>query len=132
MDIKEKARTLRKNQTDTERLLWQKLRNRQLAGKKFRRQYPIGPYIVDFVCLELRLVVELDGGQHMDQQAYDERRSAYLNQQGFLVVRFWNNEVMGNMVGVLETLTLALSQRERELTTKWSRPLPRGEGWGEG
>ena len=96
-------------------MFWQKVRNRQLANQKFRRQYPIGSYIVDFVCLELKLIVELDGGQHMEQQAYDERRSDYLNQQGFMVVRFWNNEVMGNLDGVLESLTLALSQQEREL-----------------
>jgi len=115
MDIKEKARTLRRNQTDAEKLVWQRLRNRQLMDKRFRRQYPIGQYIVDFVCLNLRLIVELDGGQHMDQQAYDERRSDYLNQQGFVVVRFWNNEVMGNIEGVLESLILTLSQREREL-----------------
>ena len=115
MDIKDKARTLRRNQTETEKLLWQKLRNRQLLDKKFRRQYPIGSYIVDFVCLELRLVVELDGGQHMDQQDYDEQRTNYLKQQGFVVLRFWNNEVMGNIEGVFESLTLALSQREREL-----------------
>ena len=115
MDIKEKARTLRRNQTDAEKLVWQRLRNRQLMDKRFRRQYPIGQYIVDFVCLNLRLIVELDGGQHMDQQAYDERRSDYLNQQGFVVVRFWNNEVMGNIEGVLESLILTLSQRGREL-----------------
>jgi len=116
MDIKEKARTLRKNQTDSEKRLWQQLRNRQLMGKKFRRQYPIGAYIVDFVCLGLKLVVELDGGQHMDQQNYDERRTEFLKQQGFVVLGFWNNEVMGNIEGVLEALTLALSQRERELS----------------
>jgi very-short-patch-repair endonuclease len=113
MDTSIKARQLRRFQTDTEKRLWQVLRNRQLAGHKFRRQYPIGPYIVDFVCWEQRLVVELDGGQHMEQQAYDERRSVYLNQQGFHVVRFWNNDVLNNLDGVVHALTLALSQRER-------------------
>ncbi len=115
MDAKTKARQLRKNQTEAEKRLWQRLRNRQLAGYKFRRQYPIGHYIVDFVCLETKLIVELDGGQHMAQRAYDEQRSAYLNQQGFIVLRCWNNEVIGNTVGVLDSLTLALPQRERGL-----------------
>ncbi len=114
MGITRRARELRKNQTKTEKRLWQRLRNRQLQGHKFRRQHPIGCYFVDFVCLERGVVVELDGGQHMEQKQYDAQRSAYLNQQGFEVLRFWNNEVMGNMAGVLDTLTLALSQRERE------------------
>ncbi len=113
-----KARQLRRNQTDAEKRLWQLLRNRQLSGYKFRRQHPIGPYIADFVCLENGVIVELDGGQHMDQQAYDERRSAYLRQHGFCVVRFWNNDVLKNLEGVIHSLTLTLSQREREYKNK--------------
>ena len=118
MDALTKARQLRRNQTDAEKHLWQLLRNRQLSGYKFRRQHPIGPYIADFVCLESMVIVELDGGQHMDQQAYDERRSAYLSRHGFCVVRFWNNDVLKNLEGVIHSLTLTLSQRERECKNK--------------
>ena len=118
MDALTKARQLRRNQTDAEKRLWQLLRNRQLSGYKFRRQHPIGPYIADFVCLESMVIVELDGGQHMDQQAYDERRSAYLSRHGFCVVRFWNNDVLKNLEGVIHSLTLTLSQREREYKNK--------------
>ncbi len=110
-----RANELRRNSTDAERLLWSKLRNRQLNGFKFRRQVPIGPYIADFVCWELKLIIEVDGGQHAEQAERDLARSRYLETKGFKIVRFWNNEVLGNIEGVLETLTLALSQREREL-----------------
>jgi len=104
MTLTENARALRKNQTDTERWLWQKLRNRQLLNLKFRRQVPIGNYIVDFVCLELKLIIELDGSQHIEQADYDARRTAYLEQLGFKVIRFWNNEVLNNGEGVLERI----------------------------
>ena len=104
MTLTENARALRKNQTDTERWLWQKLRNRQLLNLKFRRQVPIGNYIVDFVCLELKLIIELDGSQHIEQADYDARRTAYLEQLGFRVIRFWNNEVLNNGEGVLERI----------------------------
>jgi len=76
-----KARSLRKNQTDAERLLWQKLRNRKLLNVKFRRQFPIEPYIADFVCLELKLIIELDGSQHFDQIAYDNKRNDFLKKR---------------------------------------------------
>lgn len=108
------ANSLRKNQTDAESMLWYRLRNRGLNGYKFRRQVPIGPYIADFVCMEMRLVVELDGGQHAEQVTYDHEREGFLRSEGYVVVRYWNNEVLGNLDGVLETLTLALSLRERE------------------
>ncbi len=108
MNITDKARLLRKNQTDVERLLWQHLHNRQLCNQKFRRQFPIEPYIADFVCLELKLIIELDGGQHADQVNYDEQRSLFLKQRGFKVLRFWNNEVIGNLTGVLEAIRLAV------------------------
>jgi len=87
--------------TDAERYLWKHLRQRQLAGHRFRRQMPIGSYIVDFVCLERRLIVEIDGGQHQEQQAYDGRRDGWLVEQGFRVLRFWNNEVLSQTEGVL-------------------------------
>lgn len=87
--------------TDAERYLWKHLRRRQLAGYRFRRQMPIGSYVVDFVCLERRLIVEIDGGQHQEQQAYDGRRDKWLIEQGFRVLRFWNNEVFSQTEGVL-------------------------------
>jgi very-short-patch-repair endonuclease len=108
MNITDKARLLRKNQTDVERLLWKHLRNRQLHNHKFRRQLPIEPYIADFVCLELKLIIELDGGQHADQIAYDEQRRIALEQRGFKVLRFWNNEVIENLSGVLEAIRLVV------------------------
>ena len=123
MDIKDKARLLRKNSTDAEKRFWSQLRNRGLNGWKFRRQFPIGQYIVDFECHELKLIVEVDGGQHAEQEFYDIRRTEYLQLKGYQVVRFWNNEVLGNLEGVLGALTLTLSQREREL-----RLLPRPYG----
>ena len=88
------ARTLRKNSTCAERLLWKRLRMRQLSAYKFRRQHPIGDYIVDFVCLEKRLIVELDGGQHTEQVEYDEKRSNWLRERGYRVLRYWNNDVL--------------------------------------
>ncbi|MDH5767328.1 MAG: endonuclease domain-containing protein [Gammaproteobacteria bacterium] len=113
MDILTKARDLRKNLTDAEKILWQKLRNRQLNGYKFKRQVPIDHFIVDFICSSARLIIELDGGQHAEQVNYDQKRSEYLKSKGFTVIRFWNNEVLQNLEGVLDTLTLALSLQER-------------------
>ena len=119
MDLLTRARELRKNSTDAEKHLWQKLRNRQLEGYKFKRQVPIGHYIVDFLCVSANLIVELDGGQHTEQQAYDDKRTALLESKGFTVVRFWNDEVLQNIDSVLMALTLALSQRERELADSY-------------
>ena len=112
--LKERAQFLRRNQTDAEKLLWQRLRGRNLLGKKFYRQFVIAPYIVDFICRELKLIVELDGGQHMDNRELDIARTRYLETQGYQVIRFWNNQVFEEMEGVLTALTLALSQREKE------------------
>ncbi|MGE5504423.1 MAG: endonuclease domain-containing protein [Actinomycetota bacterium] len=97
------ARTLRRNATEAERRLWSRLRDRQLDGHKFRRQQPIGPYFADFCCWEARLVVEVDGGQHADSR-HDEVRTAWLAERGWQVLRFWNNEVLGNTDGVLQTI----------------------------
>jgi len=102
--IASRARQLRASQTDAERLLWLRLRDRRLNGAKFRRQVPIGPYIVDFVCQDAKLVIELDGGQHGDQVNYDANRSAWLAAHGYRVVRFWNNELLENEQGVLTTI----------------------------
>ena len=99
-----RARALRKQTTDAERALWRHLRGRQLDGRKFRRQTPVGPYVVDFHCLEEHLVIELDGGQHTERQAKDRERSARLAGLGFRFLRFWNHEVLGNTEGVLQAI----------------------------
>ncbi len=121
---KEKARELRGQMTDAESLLWQHLRGRRFQDFKFRRQRPLGPYILDFVCLQAGLVIEIDGGQHVEQEAYDQTRTAFIETQGHTVIRFWNHAVMNETPAVLEsiwqtlqTLTPALSRkREREQT----------------
>ena len=99
-----RARRLRRASTEAEKLLWQKLRARQLGGAKFRRQTPIGPYIVDFVSFEHKLVLEIDGGQHNESagRQHDIKRTTWLEDQGFRVLRFWNNQVLANLEGVLE------------------------------
>jgi very-short-patch-repair endonuclease len=104
-----KAQELRKNLTEAERKLWRHLRLRQLGGCKFRRQHPLGSYIVDFVCLEKRVVIEVDGGQHRAQAIYDQQRTAWLEQQGFRVLRFWDNEVMQAIEAVKEAIWQALA-----------------------
>lgn len=96
------ARHLRQQQTDCEDLLWLRLRAHRLFGLKFRRQQPVGPYVVDFFCPEHRLIVELDGGQHMDRAEHDGERDAWLRGDGYVVLRYWNNEVMTNLEGILE------------------------------
>jgi very-short-patch-repair endonuclease len=105
----ERARNLRRNQTEAEQRLWNALRDRQLDGAKFRRQVPLPPYFGDFVCFERKLVVELDGGQHAEREDYDETRTKTLEQRGYRILRFWNNEVMGNLEGVIETIRTALN-----------------------
>src|SRR6266700_7713093 len=99
-----RARHLRKNPTEAERLLWRRLRVWQVDGFKFRRQQPLGRYIVDFVCLEKRMIIEVDGGQHAEDANYDTDRDAWLRNQGFVILRFWNNDVLKNMNGVLEVI----------------------------
>ena len=104
-----RARELRKNPTDAERVLWRHLRRRQLAGHSFRRQHPIGRYIVDFFCFEKRLVVEIDGGQHSTQASYDAERTAWLEADGYRVMRFWNNQVLGELESVKEAIAKGLA-----------------------
>lgn len=106
--MKDLARTLRKNQTDAERLMWSRLRNRQMLGCKFRRQQMMGNYIVDFLCMEPKIIIELDGGQHVQQQVYDDQRSQYLGRLGYTVHRFWNHEVLVETEAVLEAIRLAI------------------------
>lgn len=103
-----KARILRGQLTDAERALWRRLRRRQLHGHKFRRQHPRGSYILDFVCLEKKLVVEVDGGQHALQTEHDSIRDEWLQRGGFRVLRFWNTQVLKEMDAVLEEISRAL------------------------
>ena len=103
------AKSLRQNQTDAEQKLWYHLRAHRFMGLKFKRQKPLGHYIVDFICVEQKLIIELDGGQHAEQKAYDSVRDTWSRGEGFTVLRFWNNEVMRDMEGVLEQIRLTLS-----------------------
>jgi very-short-patch-repair endonuclease len=107
----ERARTLRKHPTDAEQRLWQKLKRRQLAGAKFRRQQLIGAFIVDFVCFEPRVIVEVDGGQHAEQVPYDERRTRWLEAQGYRVLRFWNNDVLAQTDAVAQAIVEVVRAR---------------------
>jgi len=104
-----RARQLRKNPTDAERRLWARLRYRQVDGFRFRRQVPIGPFIADFACLERRLLIEVDGGQHAVDPASDAERTRWLESRGYCILRFWNHDVLRNTEGVLGTISLALS-----------------------
>ena len=102
--LKSRPQQLRTNATEAEKRIWYFLRNRQFEKFKFRRQHPIGVYIVDFVCLEQKLIVELDGGHHAGQTQYDARRTKALQDKGFRVLRYWNNDVLNNTNAVLETI----------------------------
>ena len=110
--MKHLARELRKNQTDAEKLLWSRLRNRRLEACKFRRQEPIGPFIVDFVCLEIKLILELDGGQHSEQRERDDQRTHYLQALGYRVLRYWNHEMLNETDAVLESIRNAVLERK--------------------
>ena len=112
------ARQLRKNMTEAEKKLWRKLQLKQVFGLKFRRQCPIGRYIVDFACFEPRLIVEIDGGQHANRVADDARRSAWFEIQGFHVMRFWNHEVLTDTEAVITKIS--------EVLTPHLRPPPQG------
>src|SRR5215510_2346317 len=105
------AKRLRRHQTDAERILWFRLRGRRLAGWKFKRQVPIDCFIVDFVCADAKLIVELDGSQHAVRTLQDEERTKTLEAMGYLVLRFWNNELMSNLDGVLEEILNTLNQQ---------------------
>ena len=124
--LKTFARKLRREQTDAERALWQRLKGKQLDGVKFRRQQPIGPYIVDFASFEKKLVIEIDGGQHSEMEIADrdEARTGFLEAEGFKVIRFWNNDVTTKIEGVMETIGNALGLE--------FHPLPASPIKGEG
>ena len=117
-----RARSLRRDSTDAERLLWRRLRDRQLAGAKFRRQHPIGPYSADLCCVEHHLVVEVDGGQHTDQQLQDDERTRYLAARGFRVLRFWNHEVLQQTDAALEQLRLWVEKKRPSVLSLGSAP----------
>lgn len=104
MNLLTRAKELRTQQTMIEQRLWYHLRAHRFMGLKFKRQKPIGRYIADFVCLELRLIIEIDGGQHAEQTEYDQVRDTWLRSEGYIVLRFWNNEVLQQMEGVLEQI----------------------------
>ena len=107
---RDRARELRRDTTPAERKLWQVLKGRQLDGHRFRRQHPMGPYIADFVCLELGVVIEVDGGQHYESND-DLLRGRCMEAKGFKVLRFWNNEVMANLEGVCSVIAQCLAER---------------------
>jgi very-short-patch-repair endonuclease len=120
---KEYARSLRRHMTDAERLLWKQLRNRQMDGWKFRRQHPLGPFTVDFICLEKKIIVEVDGGQHAIQIKEDAERSRFLQEKGYRILRFWNTDVLKGIDSVLEVIYRELSGDPPHLTSP-----PRGRG----
>ena len=113
-----RARELRRRQTDAERMLWRRLRDRRLGGQKFRRQHPIGRFFADFACVELQMIVELDGGQHAAQLHYDDNRTRYLQRHGWHVLRFWDNDVLNQTEAVLESILNAMTM------TPHPNPLP--------
>ena len=104
-----RARRLRRDQTEAERVLWQHLRDRRLLGWKFRRQHRVGPYFADFACAEGHLIVELDGSQHLAQRRRDDARTRFLETRGFRVLRFWNDDVLRDTANVLHTIIAALA-----------------------
>jgi very-short-patch-repair endonuclease len=101
--ITRNARKLRTAPTEAEQLLWQQLRGKSMTGVKFRRQYPVGPFIADFACIQLKLVIEADGGQHLDNP-YDKRRDAYFKSRGYVVLRYWNDQILAETAAVLEDI----------------------------
>ena len=127
----ERSRALRQGQTDAEKLLWRNLRDRQLAGCKFKRQLPIGSYFADFACAEKRLIVELDGGQHVEQVSYDDHRTRFLQSQGYRVLRFWNDQALKETSAVLEEILRVLSERWPQKSAPHPSPLPVDEADGE-
>lgn len=119
------ARLLRRRQTEAEQVLWRCLRARQFMGLKFRRQYPLPPYMLDFYCPEQALVLELDGSQHVEAAAHDRRRTDFLRMRGLTVLRFWNNDVIVDAASVLESLRCFIINRPSP------RPSPHERGEGE-
>ena len=119
-----RARQLRANATDAERVLWGALRGRRLGGMKWRRELPVGPYLGDFACLAIRLIVELDGSRHSEQTAEDQRRSDWLTRQGWQVLRFWNGDVFTNLDGVCTTILRATGGQRKGGVVRRPTPHP--------
>ena len=129
----ERARALRKELTPAERKLWAYLRGNKLDGVNFRRQHALGAYIVDFCAIKNKLIVELDGSQHLEQAEYDQERTLYLEAQGYKVIRFWNNQVMNDISGVILAIQHALEETPpRPAVTSPKSNCGFGEGRGEG
>jgi len=124
MSLLDNAKTLRRNLTDAEQKLWYHLRAHRFMGRKFKRQKPLGRYVVDFICLEEKLIIELDGGQHTESLEYNHERDAWLRSEGYTVLRFWNNELMNETEGVLERIRLALSSKVASSQTLSPGPSP--------
>ncbi|WP_127308436.1 endonuclease domain-containing protein [Neisseria meningitidis] len=112
--LRQRAKAMRQEMSEAEAKLWQHLRASRLNGYKFRRQQPMGNYIVDFMCVTPKLIVEADGGQHTEQAAYDHARTAYLNSLGFTVLRFWNHEILQQTNDVLTEILLVLQELEKQ------------------
>jgi very-short-patch-repair endonuclease len=130
MSLLDNAKTLRRTMTDAEQKLWYHLRAHRFMGRKFKRQKPIGRYVVDFICLEEKLIIELDGGQHAESVTYDQERDVWLLSQGYTVLRFWNNEMMNETESVLERIRLAIENEVGASETLSPDPSPtsvRGE-----
>ncbi len=122
-----RARELRASSTDAERSLWLKLRDRRIVGAKFRRQVPFPPYTVDFCCFEAKLIVEVDGSQHAERVKQDSIRTRRLEGDGFTVIRFWNNDVLKNIDGVLEAILTELNRRGAPFMAPPPRPRTENE-----
>jgi very-short-patch-repair endonuclease len=120
----ERAHKLRREATDVERWVWQRLRRAQIDGASFRRQHPAGNYILDFYCPALRLAIELDGGQHATAVQRDRVRDAWLSRQGVTLLRFWNSDVIGNLSGVMEVIAAKISELKMKHTASSSRGTP--------
>jgi len=127
MSLLDNAKALRSHLTDAEQKLCYHLRAHRFMGRKFKRQKPMGRYVVDFVCLEERLIIELDGGQHSESVEYDQMRDSWLRSEGYTVLRFWNNELLNEMEGVLERIRLAVVAGSQTLSPSPSPTSVRGE-----
>ena len=126
-DIRAYAREMRHGMTDAEALLWMLLRNRRIAGAKFRRQHPVGRYILDYYCVEKALGIELDGGQHGEAMAYDQQRDDWLQSQGIRVLRFWNNQMLTETEAVMEVIYQTVVSTETSRTNiEQITPSPAG------
>jgi len=117
------AKELRRNTTDAEAKLWFRLRAHRVSGVHFRRQHAIGNFIVDFCAPRRKLIIEVDGGQHLDQQEYDQERSAFLSSKGYRILRFWNHDVLKNIESVMQEIVYTLEEGKQDYKSPWMRCL---------